>query len=105
MGLISREFMSVTKNSNPLSEKVTSDHITKIIDNSDVQDKRDRDERKQEKIYNFLILFVALIFVAFLIIYLKDNEKLLTTIITAILSFAGGFGIGVYRTKNTDKTR
>lgn len=87
----------VMRRSNPIAEKITSEHITKLIDKSDVEDKRDRDERKSDKNYNLKLLCIGLIFIAFLIWFLRDNEDLLIQIIIGIISFVGGFGFGQSR--------
>jgi len=52
----------VMRKSNPLADKITSDHITQIISRSDDQDKRDRSERKGERNYNLVLIILALIF-------------------------------------------
>lgn len=84
----------VMKRSNPIADKVTSDHITQLISSSDVQDSRDRKERKSERNYNLLLLIIGIIFIGFLIVFLQKNEDLLIKIVIAIISFIGGFGFG-----------
>ncbi|NCA85043.1 MAG: hypothetical protein EOM83_05635 [Clostridia bacterium] len=90
---------SVMKRSNPIAEKITPEHISQIIARSDDQDKRDRDERKGERNYNLLLVVIALLFTAFLIIFLQNNEDLLVKIVIGIISFIGGFGFGQSRQK------
>lgn len=48
VGIIKQSmFQSITRHSgNPIGQKVTSEHITQLIENSDEQDKRDRNERR-----------------------------------------------------------
>jgi len=84
----------VMRSKNPLSDKITPEHISEIIKNSNEQDIRDREERKSERNYNLLLLIIALLFIAFLIIFLKKNEQLLIKIIIGIVSFIGGYGFG-----------
>ena len=79
---------------NPIAEKVTSEHITQMISTSDEQDQRDRKERNHERFFNIGLLILGLLFIGFLIVYLKDDKELLTNVIVAILSFIGGFGFG-----------
>ena len=83
----------------PLVDKITSEHITQLIINSDEQDKRDREERKQERYYNLTLVVISLVFIAFLIVYLHTNEDLLIKIIIGIVSFIGGYGLGKSRKK------
>jgi len=91
----------VMRSNNPISEKITSEHISKLIENSGIQDERDRKERKSEKNYQIIFLLIGLIFLGFLIVFLKDDKELLYKVIIAIISFIGGFGIG----KNTNKRK
>lgn len=39
----------VMRRSNPIADKITTEHITQLISKSDDQDKRDREERKGER--------------------------------------------------------
>jgi Trk-type K+ transport system membrane component len=87
-------FSSIEKKNNHLTEKITSDHITSIITNSDTQDKRDRDERKGQRRLNLIIFMLSLAFLTFIIVFLKDDKELLYKIIIAVISFLGGVGIG-----------
>lgn len=84
----------VMRRSNPVADKITSEHITQLIAKSDDQDIRDRKERKGERNYNLILIIIALIFIGFLIIFLQANEDLLIKIIIGIISFVGGFGFG-----------
>lgn len=99
--IISQTMISgVVKRGNPLSDKITSEHITDLIKNSDAQDKRDRDERKTEKNYQIAFLVIGLLFMVFLIVFLKDSPDLLYKILIALFSFLGGFGMGRFKQKD-----
>ena len=87
-------FSGVMKRGNPISEKITSEHISRLIENSNIQDERDRKERKSDKNYKIIFLLIGLFFLAFLIFFLKDDKELLYKIIIAVFSFIGGFGLG-----------
>lgn len=95
-------FSGVMRRGNPISEKITEEHITKLIEKSDNQDVRDREERKSQRNYNLLLLIIGLVFLGFLIVYLKEDKELLYKIIIAIISFVGGFGIGRTMSKSED---
>ena len=95
-------FSEVMKRGNPISEKITEEHITKLIEKSDNQDVRDREERKSQRNYNLILLIIGLVFLGFLIVYLKEDKELLYKIIIAIISFVGGFGIGRTTSKRED---
>jgi len=90
----------IARNINPIANKITQEHITKIIDYSNDEDKRDREERKGERWHNYLVMVTALVFTFCLILIFKDNSQILIPLITGILAFAGGFGIGKYYRKN-----
>ncbi len=92
----SKMFASFTRETNPIYEKVSSEHITSIINNSEEQDKRDRKERGNIRWMNFGMFILILVFLVFIIIFLIDNENILNLIITASLAFAGGFGVGKF---------
>ncbi len=83
---------------NPLLHKITSEHISEIIRCTDTQDERDRAERKGERKHNTNILIIVLIFVIFLVVFLVllGQKEILPSIISAILAFGGGFGVGRY---------
>ncbi len=104
IGLFKRSLFeaSITRHSTPFAEKVTSEHITKLIDNSDSQDKRDRVERKGQRNYNLLILVIILAFVVFLVVYFKDDKEVLIPLVTAILSFVAGTGFGLGLSKKSE---
>jgi hypothetical protein len=87
-------FSAVMRKSNPLLDKINSDHITKILDNSDEQDKRDRKEGNIQKLYNLALICLGLGFVVFIIVFLQRDQELLIKVMIAMISFLGGFGLG-----------
>lgn len=95
-------FSSITRRSNPIADKITTEHITQLISKSDEQDKRDREERKGQRNYNLILLLIGLAFIGFLIVFLQRDKELLIKIIIAIISFVGGFGVGKSTTKKEE---
>lgn len=89
----------VLRRSNPIADKITSEHISQIISKSDDQDKRDRIERKGERNYNLILIILSLVFIGFLIVFLQSNEDLLVKTVIGIVSFLGGYGFGQSRKK------
>ncbi len=85
---------SITRRSNPIAEKITTEHITQLINKSDETDKRDRKERQGQRNHDLLLVIIGLIFIGFLIVFLQQDKDLLLKIVIAIISFVGGFGIG-----------
>lgn len=92
----------VMRRSNPIADKITTEHITQLISRSDDHDKRDRKERKGERNYNLLLVIIGLVFIGFLIVFLQQNEDLLIKIVIGIISFVGGFGFGQTRKKKEE---
>ncbi len=79
----------------PIFEKITSDHITKIIDSSNLDSERELTDITQRRRYSMAFaIMVAAIFV-FLVVYLSgSNPELLKSLIGYLIAFAGGAGIG-----------
>lgn len=92
----------VMRRSNPIADKITSEHITQLITKSDEHDIRDRAERKSERNYNLLLVLIGIVFIGFLIVFLQNNEDLLIKVIIGIISFIGGFGFGQSRKKKEE---
>jgi hypothetical protein len=102
-GIIKQTMISsVMSRSNPIADKITSEHITQLISKSDDQDIRDRSERKGERNYNLILIFISLVFIGFLIVFLQSNEDLLIKIVIGIISFIGGFGFGQSRKSKSE---
>ncbi len=86
---------------NPLSNKITSEHIGKIIDSTEKDSERDFEFNKLElqdqktSRWFFLTVFViALIFVSFIIIFLSSVDKeTMRFVLGLIVGLIGGFGI------------
>lgn len=83
---------------NPILKKITSEHISAVLKNSDEEDKRDRVERKEERNHNYKIMVTALFFillVGWLLLYFKQIE-MMKYLAGSVFGFAGGFGVGKY---------
>ncbi len=93
-------FSSIMRGSNPIADRITSDHISQLIKNSDEHDLRNRKERKSQRNYNLLLLIIGLIFIGFLIVFLYEDQDLLVNIILDMISFIGGLGFGKSFLKN-----
>jgi hypothetical protein len=86
---------------NPLIKKITPEHISAFLQNADTFDKRDRDERRDERNYNFKIMVTVLftsVLVCGLFIWTAQTD-LLKFFIGAIFGFGGGFGVGKFYKK------
>jgi|SRR5690625_1486725 len=93
----------VMRRGNPIADKITSEHITQLITKSDDQDRREWEERSRDRNYNLILVGIGVVFVSFLVVFLKDNENLLLNLVLAIISFIGGFGFGKLYKRNGEK--
>lgn len=94
-GIIQRSLTMMSgRMPNPISKKITSEHIGKLIDNSESQDRRESKDKNFSRIYHVLIILIALAFVSFLIYTFRGNNEVLVPMITGILAFLGGLGVG-----------
>jgi hypothetical protein len=74
---------------NPLVEKMTEEHITKVIDNSEADNKRSDYRIK------FLAVILTIGFIAICGMFLYAGQSaLLKEILTLFITFAGGFAGG-----------
>ncbi len=86
---------------NPLSNKITSEHIGKIIDSTEKDSEREFEFNKLElqdqktSRWVFLAVFViALTFVSFIIVFLSSVDKeTMRFVLGLIVGLIGGFGI------------
>jgi hypothetical protein len=81
---------------NPIIDKVTSEHISKTIDNAEAENKRESEAGYSIRRYTFLYFVVGLSAVLALIIFFGVREQwaVISSIVTGILGFGGGFGLG-----------
>jgi small-conductance mechanosensitive channel len=99
--LVARLMMSsFSQTSNPLAEKITESHITKVLDNSEKDSEREFEFNKlelkdqQSSKWFFLATFIiSLIFIGFIIVFLSGVDKeTMRFVLGIIVGFIGGFG-------------
>lgn len=86
---------------NPILTKITPEHITTVLDHSNQEDLRDREERKSERDHNYKIMVTAIIAITIigsLLVY-SNQTDILKYVVGAVFGFAGGFGAGKYYDK------
>ena len=81
---------------NPLHQRVTSEHIGQIIDKSERDSERAHTSGASERRYRFLYFLIGLIAAIGLLVFFSatNDREMLTTVLVALLGFAGGFGLG-----------
>lgn len=95
MKRIMRASLFMGNMANPMLEKITPEHITQVLKISDKQEDNSHSEYKTDKRYTFLYFIVGAAIFVFLIYFLIDRDKdLLLKLISYLVAFAGGFGVG-----------
>jgi uncharacterized membrane protein len=85
---------------NPFSNKITSEHLGKIIDSSEKDSEREFEFSKLElkdqqssKWFFLAIFIISLIFIGFIIVFLSGVDKeTMRFVLGIIVGFIGGFG-------------
>jgi hypothetical protein len=84
-----------TKSSSFLQDKVNQEHISKILEIAEEDNKREFEDTKLARIYNLLTLIIVLIFLGFLTVFLANKDlSTYQDIIRILIIFGGGFGAG-----------
>lgn len=81
---------------NPIQQRVTSEHIGQLIANSERDSERAHTSEASERRYRFLYFVIGLIAAIGLLVFFSvtNDREMLTTVLVALLGFAGGFGLG-----------
>lgn len=99
---ISRAFSSVTQFAapvfNPIFQKVTSEHVSQIIDNIEKDSVREHDADKARRWFQFAYFVLGAGATIGLIVFfiISDNGEFVPPIITGIAGFLGGLAAGPY---------
>ena len=97
---IIRAFSSVTQVTtpifNPILERFTSDHVSRMIDNEENENVREHDSENSRRRYLFAYFLVVVCVVVGLIVFFvaSDNRDLIAPLVAAIAGFLGGFAAG-----------
>ena len=83
---------------NPLLNKMTPEHISTLLENSDREDERGYKAYKFSNYIRLVFVVIGIGVFIFLVVFLKENVSLLNQLLTYTLPFliglAGGFGLG-----------
>lgn len=60
--------------SDPLSDKISTEHISKMLDIAEKDNEREFENTKLSKQYNLVTLVIALIFLAFITVFLGNKD-------------------------------
>jgi hypothetical protein len=92
------QVMGQVPHPNPLVEKITSEHVGKIIDYAEKESVRDSEERKSGRKYTFAVFVVITVVFAGLLVFfaVRKETDMVINLLIAVFSLAGGFGIGRY---------
>jgi hypothetical protein len=99
---IVRAFSSVTQLAapvvNPVLHRITSEHVSQIIDNTENGSVREHDASRSRRRYQFAYFLLGAGVTVGLIVFftVSDNRELIPPIVTAIAGFLGGLATGQY---------
>lgn len=95
-------FMSSGPMPHPIFSKMNTEQVGKVIDYIEEDSKRDHKNRMSERRYSFTAFVIILLFILALAAgcFWKDKLEYIAPILTAIVGFGGGYGVGVARQKN-----
>lgn len=81
-----------------IAKKVTSDHITQMLENQKQSMDYSFKDNKMTKIIYLIVFVITLVFIGVLVAFLKEKpetlEKILTILISGGLGAFGGYGVG-----------
>lgn len=80
---------------NPVSKKITAEHISKIIDATAASEIRQHEDSKDSRRWLFYFSCLGIGAFLFLVVFLADkNKDLLLELMKLFITFAGGMGAG-----------
>ena len=84
---------------NPIFQRITSDHVSSIIDNRENESIREHEADKSRRKYQFWYFLIAICVVVGLILLFitTDNRDMITPLLAAIAGFLGGLGFQRFR--------
>lgn len=90
-------FMRFGPAPSPLSRVIKSEHIDKIIESTENDSNRSFRFASSGRWFSLIYFVISLIATGLLIYSFSDKPQIFTPILTAILGFGAGFGVGKRR--------
>ena len=83
---------------NPVLRRITSEHITQVLNNSEAQSSRDAVSERSNRRYQFGYFIVGIAALLFLLVFftIREQYHLLAAVITGAMGFGSGFGVGKF---------
>ena len=94
---LTMSFSQVSGPFNPMVEKMTPEHITLTLQNAEKESEREFKLISKQKMYDFLLVIGALLFVFTLCYLFSNNVNSIKDILIPIATFVGGYGFGKNR--------
>ena len=84
---------------NPVHRRLTSEHVSTMLTHLDRDRERGHTSEASARKYQFLYFIIGVAVAIGLIIFfsLRGEREIMFTLIVALFSFAGGFGLGLHR--------
>lgn len=97
--IMSLQFSAISATpENAISKKITSDHISQYLNDSRVAMQESFKEHHEDKIFKWVIILSALVFMIVIIILLKNQpsvmEKVIFSVVSLVAGALGGYGYG-----------
>ena len=80
---------------NPVTKKITSEHISRIIEVTEASEVRQHEDQKDSRRWLFAFCLLGVAAFLFLVVFLADrNKDLLLELLKLFVTFVGGIGAG-----------
>ena len=81
---------------NPIFQRITPDHLSQIIDNTENENIRDHEAEGSRRKYQFAYsILIGLVIVGLIVFFtVSDNRDMIAPLVAAVAGFLGGFGVG-----------
>ena len=83
---------------NPVLRRITSEHITQVLNSSEAQSNREAEAERSNRRFQFGYFVIGLAALLFLLVFftLREQYHLLAAVVTGAMGFGSGFGIGKF---------
>lgn len=73
---------------------MTEQHVPLLLDMIEAENKRRHEYHTSHRWFQLALFATVIVVFVFLVVFLSDKPSMLAPMLTAILGFAGGYGLG-----------